>query len=71
MKVTYDLLNRVIIVKSKLNMLAPSIDLRKRPSSSGHWGGVILCRDLVIQLSTTPERVLRVRAYLLLLSVGQ
>ena len=72
MKVTYDLMNRVIIVKPKLNLLAPpSVDLRKRPSSSGHRGGVILSRDLVIQLSTTPEKVLRVRAYLLLLSIGQ
>jgi hypothetical protein len=71
MKVPHDLLNRIIIVKSKLKLLAPSVDLRERASGSGQGGGVILCRKLVIQLSTAPERVLRVRAHLLLLSVGQ
>ena len=71
MEVPHDLLNRIIIVKSKLKLLAPRVDLRKRPSGGCHGGGVILCRELVIQLPTTPERVLRVRAYLLLLSIGQ
>ena len=72
MEIPHDLLHRIVISKSKLKLLAASVDLRNRPSGSGQGGGVIiLWRELVIQLSTAPERVLRVRAYLLLLSISQ
>jgi hypothetical protein len=70
-EIPHDLLYRIVISKSKLKLLAASVDLWKRPSGSGQGRGVILLRELVIQLSTAPERVLRVRAYLLLLSISQ